>query len=89
LKRYIFLEHMTDALIESQQSDRALTRFRIPWQWQGGSTVLQSRATDDKGNVQPTRDALIATNGLINRYHYHGIQSWSVVDSGEVRNVYV
>ncbi len=78
-----------DALIESQQSDRALTRFRIPWQWQGGSTVLQSRATDDKGNVQPTRDALIATNGLINRYHYHGIQSWSVVDSGEVRNVYV
>jgi sulfane dehydrogenase subunit SoxC len=78
-----------DALIESHQSDRALTRFRIPWQWQGGNAVLQSRATDDRGNVQPTRSALLAERGVINRYHYHGIQSWSVVDSGEVSNVYV
>jgi sulfane dehydrogenase subunit SoxC len=78
-----------DALIESHQSDRALTRFRIPWQWQGGNAVLQSRATDDRGNVQPTRNALLAERGVINRYHYHGIQSWSVVNSGEVSNVYV
>ena len=30
-------------------------RFRAPWQWNGGPAVLQSRATDDTGMVQPTR----------------------------------
>ena len=77
-----------DALITSEQHDRALTRFQIPWQWNGGPAVLQSRATDSAGRVQPTRDALLAEMGSINRYHYHGIQSWAVNNNGEVRNVY-
>jgi len=34
---------------------KALTRFRIPWRWNGGPAVLQSRATDETGYVQPTR----------------------------------
>ncbi|MEQ8955845.1 MAG: sulfite dehydrogenase, partial [Gammaproteobacteria bacterium] len=34
-----------DALITSAQHDRALTRFQIPWRWNGGPAVLQSRAT--------------------------------------------
>ena len=53
-----------DALIESQVHDRALTRFRIPWQWQGGTAVLMSRATDSAGNVQPTLQSLMARQGL-------------------------
>lgn len=77
-----------DALIESHQSEKALARFRIPWQWSGGSAVLQSRATDSRGNVQPSRSALIAEKGSLGRYHFHGIQSWSVSTSGEVSNVY-
>ena len=34
---------------------KAVTRFRAPWRWDGGPAVLQSRATDDTGMVQPTR----------------------------------
>ena len=37
---------------------KAPVRFRAPWQWNGGPAVLQSRATDDTGMVQPTRAAL-------------------------------
>jgi len=77
-----------DALIESHQSDKALARFRIPWQWTGADAVLQSRATDSQGNVQPTRAAVLADRGNINFYHNHCIQSWAVNSAGEVRNVY-
>jgi len=41
----------------------ALTRFRLAWRWNGGQAVLQSRATDDTGYVQPTRAELIAKRG--------------------------
>lgn len=78
-----------DALIDSQQLDKALTRFSIPWQWDGSPAVLQSRATDSAGNVQPTREAVIAAKGTINRYHNPCIQSWGVSQRGEVTNVYV
>lgn len=77
-----------DAEIESHQSDRALTRFRIPWQWQGGRAILQSRATDSRGNVQPTRATVLAERGNIATYHNNAIQSWSVNSTGEVENVY-
>jgi len=78
-----------DALLESQQSEKALTRFRIPWQWQGQDAVLLSRATDDRGNVQPTRQSILADRGNLSFYHYHGLQSWAVSADGSVRNVYV
>ncbi|MCG8414997.1 MAG: sulfite dehydrogenase [Pseudomonadales bacterium] len=77
-----------DALIDSHQSEKSLTRFSIPWEWDGGDAVLQSRATDSLGNVQPTRDSIIAEKGLITTYHNHCIQSWGVNSAGEVRNVY-
>jgi len=78
-----------DALIESDQFEKALARFSIPWDWNGGDAVLQSRATDSQGNVQPTRDAVIADRGTINRYHNPCIQSWGVNRAGEVSNVYI
>jgi sulfane dehydrogenase subunit SoxC len=67
---------------------RALTRFRMPWRWAGGDAVLQSRAVDETGAVQPTRDMLLSERGTPYRYHYHAIQSWAVDERGEVRNVY-
>jgi sulfane dehydrogenase subunit SoxC len=67
---------------------KALTRFRLPWRWDGGLTVLQSRAIDETGAVQPTRQALLAERGAAFRYHYHAIQSWEVSAEGTVRNVY-
>ena len=44
--------------------DRALTRFEADWQWDGGPAQLQSRATDETGYVQPTREALVAARGV-------------------------
>jgi len=66
----------------------ALTRFRIPWKWNGAPAVLKSRATDETGRVQPTRDALLAQHGANVIYHYHAIQAWRVEANGEVKNVY-
>ena len=66
----------------------ALTRFRLPWRWDGGPAVLQSRAIDDTGAVQPTREAMLGERGVNYRYHYHAIQSWAVSAGGEVSNVY-
>jgi len=66
--------------------ERALTRFEADWRWDGGPAVLQSRAVDATGYVQPTRDALVAARGLNSYYHYNGIQSWRIGADGEVRN---
>ena len=43
------------AVLNEPVLPKALTRFRAAWQWNGGPAVLQSRATDDTGMVQPTR----------------------------------
>jgi len=61
----------------------AVTRFRSPWRWDGGPATLQSRATDDSGYVQPTRSKLIADRGARATYHFNGIASWAVAQSGE------
>jgi sulfane dehydrogenase subunit SoxC len=67
----------------------ALTRFRIPWNWDGGPVLLQSRAIDEKGNIQPTRDKWAAQYSVANEYHYNAIQTWSISPEGEIRNVYI
>jgi sulfane dehydrogenase subunit SoxC len=50
--------------------------------------VLKSRATDEAGAVQPTRDKVVADKGTQFLYHYNAIQAWSVAPTGEVKNVY-
>lgn len=77
-----------DAELDPTVHDRALTRFRIPWRWEGAPAILQSRAIDSTGRTQPTRAALLAEKGNIATYHNNAIQSWSVTANGEVRNVY-
>ena len=44
-----------EAALAGPVHPKAFTRFRMPWRWDGGPAVLQSRAWDDKGHVQPTR----------------------------------
>jgi sulfane dehydrogenase subunit SoxC len=66
----------------------APVRFRAPWQWNGGPAVLQSRATDETGMVQPTRAAYAAERGLRGVYHYNAIASWRIDEKGEASNVY-
>ena len=64
------------------------TRFRFPWTWTGEEAVLQSRATDETGYVQPTLSELVAARGTKSVYHLNAIQSWHIAASGEVSNVH-
>ncbi len=66
--------------------DRALTRFTLPWRWDGRETVILSRAVDEAGNVQPTRAEFFKRWARNNRYHYNAIQAWRIQPSGEVIN---
>jgi sulfane dehydrogenase subunit SoxC len=66
----------------------APVRFRAAWQWNGGPAVLQSRATDDTGMVQPTRAQFAGDRGLRGVYHYNAIASWSIDAKGEASNAY-
>ena len=62
--------------------------FRLDWHWDGKPAVLQSRAIDETGYVQPTRAQLIDARGPRSFYHYNGIQSWNIDAKGEVTNVH-
>ena len=76
------------AQLEAPVLPKAVTRFRVPWEWNGQPTQLQSRATDDKGNVQPTRAAWNAEFSPGHRYHNNMVQTWSVGADGSIANVY-
>lgn len=76
------------AALQQPVLSKALTRFRMLWRWNGGAAVLQSRATDASGYIQPTRAQLIAERGARTIYHYNAIASWAVAESGEVTHVY-
>ncbi len=67
--------------------DKCLTRFSLPWSWDGKPALLQSRATDDTGYVQPTYRQLRTVRGTRSIYHNNSIQTWLVQESGEVKNV--
>ena len=66
----------------------ALVRFRMPWKWDGQPAILQSRATDDTGYVQPTRWQMLDVRGKWANYHGNCITSWGVQPNGEVKHVY-
>jgi sulfane dehydrogenase subunit SoxC len=76
---------------------KAFTRFRVPWNWNGGPAVLQSRAWDEAGNAQPTRAQIIAVRGQTAKVppvtafpsqHYNGVTSWAINSAGAVSHVY-
>jgi len=76
------------AALSEPVMSKAITRFRIPWRWNGGPAVLQSRAIDETGYVQPTREQQIGARGSRFQYHCNLITSWGVAASGEVKHVY-
>lgn len=79
----------TPASLQAPILERALTRFRLPWRWDGAPAVLQSRAVDEGGYVQPTGRQLVAARGLESGYHFNAIQSWKVAADGVITNVQV
>jgi sulfane dehydrogenase subunit SoxC len=76
-----------DAALQEPRLPIAFTRFRFPWQWTGSEATLASRATDETGYVQPTRESLVAVRGLNSQYHCNAIKSWKIAADGKVTNV--
>jgi len=85
-----------DAQLQEPVFRKALTRFRMDWNWNGEEAVLQSRATDELGNVQPTMAEFNKTphdnQELLgpDRLPTHGnpIHSWKVTQEGTVQNAF-
>jgi sulfane dehydrogenase subunit SoxC len=77
------------ARLENPVLPKCLTRFNIDWVWDGAPAIVQSRAIDETGYVQPKINQLRAVRGTRSIYHNNAIQSWKVAESGEVGNVQV
>jgi sulfane dehydrogenase subunit SoxC len=77
------------ARLEAPLLSKCLTRFNFDWEWNGEAAVLQSRAIDETGYVQPKINELRAVRGTKSIYHNNAIQSWKIAPSGEVSNVQV
>ncbi len=86
-----------EAALDEPRLPKAFTRFSMAWRWDGGPAVLQSRAWDEGGNVQPTREQFVAKRGQTSKppsvlgfpgHHFNAVTSWEVSPKGEVRHVY-
>ncbi|CAN1494572.1 COG2041 Sulfite oxidase and related enzymes [Rhabdaerophilaceae bacterium] len=76
-----------NARIDGPVLPLSLTRFYADFDWNGQDMLIQSRAMDDTGYVQPTKDELRKVRGVNSIYHNNGIQTWHVKASGETENV--
>jgi sulfane dehydrogenase subunit SoxC len=86
------------AALQEPVLPKAFTRFRMPWRWEGQPAILQSRASDEAGNVQPTRAEFVAARGQSTKplttplafpnQHYNSITSWGIDSKGEIKHVY-
>ena len=77
------------ARLQTPVLDKCLTRFTLDWVWDGQPALIQSRATDSTGHVQPSARQLQAVRGRRSIYHNNAIQTWLVAENGEVRNVHL
>jgi len=75
------------ARLENPVLTKSLTRFNMDWVWDGKPTIIQSRAIDETGYVQPQINQLREVRGTRSIYHNNAIQSWLVSETGEVQNV--
>src|SRR6056297_760254 len=77
------------ARLAKEGEAKALTRFYLDTDWDGEEMLLQSRAMDETGYVQPTKAQLREVRGENSIYHNNCIQTWWVRPSGEAENVEV
>ncbi len=78
-----------EARMDGPSLDKSLHRFYFDFDWDGGPLLLQSRAHDSTGYVQPTKDELRKVRGENSIYHNNGIQTWAVDKNGVAENVEV
>jgi sulfane dehydrogenase subunit SoxC len=74
----------TRAQLQEPVLSKALTRFTAEWRWDGKPALLQSRAVDETGFVQPTIAELRAVRGVNGVYNNNSIQTWQVKPDGKV-----
>ena len=85
------------AELQGPVHQKAHTRFRLTWNWDGGEVVLQSRSTDERGEVQPTADEIgkiLRANLSLDYFqsrpdtisHFNAIQPWKVTRDGSIHN---
>lgn len=77
------------AQIDGPVFGKALTRFHLPWKWDGKPALLQSRAIDESGYVQPDFSELRALRGEWSIYHNNSVHTWKVNTGGDVENVQI
>src|SRR6056297_1408510 len=77
------------ARLSKEGEAKALTRFYLDTDWDGEEMLLQSRAMDDTGYIQPTKAQLREVRGENSIYHNNCIQTWWVRPNGEAENVEV
>ena len=76
-----------EARMSGPSLDKSMHRFYHEIDWDGTPLLLQSRAHDSTGYVQPTKDQLRSVRGLNSIYHNNGIQTWAVNSDGVAENV--
>ncbi|WP_095588970.1 sulfite dehydrogenase [Actibacterium ureilyticum] len=79
----------TPARLAAPGTDKALTRFYLDHNWDGSEMLLQARAKDSTGYVQPSKAQLREVRGENSIYHNNCIQTWWVKENGEAENVEV
>ena len=77
-------ESWEDSELQAPVLPKCHVRFRKLWRWDGRPATLMSRATDETGYVQPTREELWRARGSYTRYHYNQIRPWRVEADGRV-----
>jgi sulfane dehydrogenase subunit SoxC len=75
------------ARISGPSLDKSMHRFYFEFDWDGKPLLLQSRAHDSTGYVQPTKAQLRNARGTNSIYHNNAIQTWHVNDQGVAENV--
>lgn len=77
------------ARLDGPSFSKAIHRFYYDFNWDGSELLIQSRAMDEFGIVQPTKNELRAARGENSIYHNNGIQTWLIKADGSAENVEV
>jgi len=73
-----------DAELQGPVHSMCHTRFRKLWNWRGRPATLVSRATDETGATQPTKQEFIEARGIGTRYHFNNLRGWNIRRDGTI-----
>lgn len=82
-------DNYVEASLKGLVLPKSWTRFSYMYRYEGKPLLLQSRAMDDAGYVQPSISQEKAIIGVEGVYHRNSICTWEVKQDGSVHNVQV